>query len=69
MALDPLVVDSAIKVSEEGMDMADLELKALDNYFAKAYAQIGKGYDVFLPQMPRARQSQTVPAVPIEQRR
>ncbi len=47
MALDPMVVNAAGKVLEEGMDSAGSELEALDGFFVKVYEQIGSDYDLF----------------------
>jgi methyl-accepting chemotaxis protein len=46
MAVNPLVIDAAAKVLESGMDQAEAELKALDDFFVTLYQQVGKGYDL-----------------------
>ncbi len=47
IAVEPFVVAAAGKVLEGGIDTAADEVRAVDNYFVKAYEQIGKGYDIF----------------------
>ncbi len=47
MAVDPLVVAASTTVLETGIDNAEDELTALDNYFAGVHKQIGGGYESF----------------------
>lgn len=46
MALEPLIVNAAEKVSEGGMENAKVELDALDAFFVKVFEQIGSDYDL-----------------------
>ncbi len=47
MAVDPIVVNAASTVLETGIDNAENELTALDNYFAAVHKEIGGGYESF----------------------
>jgi methyl-accepting chemotaxis protein len=46
MAVNPLVIDAAAKVLTSGMDQAQSELSALDDFFVALHRQVGKGYDL-----------------------
>jgi methyl-accepting chemotaxis protein len=46
MAVNPLVIDAAVKVLESGQAEAQAELTALDNFFVKLYEQVGSDYDL-----------------------
>ena len=46
IALEPLVLNAAGKVSEGGMENAKAELDALDGFFVKVFEQIGSDYDL-----------------------
>ncbi len=47
MALEPLVINAAAKVLDAGVENAESELKALDEFFVKIYEQIGSDYGLF----------------------
>ncbi|MFK5951431.1 MAG: methyl-accepting chemotaxis protein [Desulfobacterium sp.] len=46
IAIEPLMVDAATKIMEEGLDNAGNELTALDRFFVTIFQQIGSGYDL-----------------------
>jgi methyl-accepting chemotaxis protein len=46
MAVNPLVIDAAIKVLESGQAQAQEELTALDTFFVKLYEKVGRDYDL-----------------------
>ncbi len=46
MAVNPLVINAAVKVLASGVDQAKAELTALDNFFVELYNQVGSDYDL-----------------------
>jgi methyl-accepting chemotaxis protein len=46
MAVNPLIIDAAVKVLESGVGQSQAELTALDDFFGKLYQQLGNDYDL-----------------------
>ncbi len=46
MAVNPLVINAAARVTESGLDQAEKELTELDHFFVELYRQVGSDYDL-----------------------